>query len=406
MRLLALLVPVALALPAGEAAAATFCVGTTLPGCVEQPDLAGAVAAAADAPGLDTIRIGRRTEDATVTDAPGEPVRVIGAGRRATELEGRVDLGEDRSSIAAVTVREPAGIALAVRGQASDLLVQGRRAAARRSDAAHLVDRGAGRDGGAGADAQRRGLGHGARRRVRRAQRRAPDRARVRAGRAACPRRRAGEHRQLDRLGLSEGRLRRGHDRVLAPAGERRSTRCSSPRRATCGCAPARRWSTPAIRGRSRPTSRRPTRSATSGPRTATATAPPGVTSARFERRPPPPPATAGNLLANPGAEQGTAAVDDTAAPAPPRWRRSGGFTSVRYGTVVGLVRLPHARGGRRAAGPATRSSPPGRPAPPRPTQVVDVSGWAPEIDARVGGRDAAVGAARRLPRAATTARW
>ena len=103
-----------------------------------------------------------------------------------------------------------------------------------------------------------------------------------------------------------------------------------------------------------------------------------------FERRPPPPPATAGNLLANPGAEQGTAAVDDTAAPAPPRWRRSGGFTSVRYGTVVGLVAFPTLEVAAAlgtgnaffAAGPSGAAT---------ATQVVDVSGWAPEIDARVG---------------------
>jgi hypothetical protein len=102
------------------------------------------------------------------------------------------------------------------------------------------------------------------------------------------------------------------------------------------------------------------------------------------ERRPPPPPPTGGNLLANPGAEQGTAAEDDTASPAPPRWRRTGGFTSVRYGTVVGLVAFPtldaasllgagHAFFAGGPSGAATA------------TQVVDVSGWAPEIDGRAG---------------------
>ena len=61
-----------------------------------------------------------------MADAAGEPVRVVGAGRRLTELTGRVDLGDDRSSIAALTVREPTGIALAVRGAGSDLHVEGR----------------------------------------------------------------------------------------------------------------------------------------------------------------------------------------------------------------------------------------------------------------------------------------
>jgi hypothetical protein len=103
-----------------------------------------------------------------------------------------------------------------------------------------------------------------------------------------------------------------------------------------------------------------------------------------FERRPPEPPSTAGNLLANPGAEQGSAATNDTAAPAPPRWRRSGGFTSVRYGTLVGLVAFPSLEAAAAlgagdaffAAGPSGAAT---------ATQTVDLSGWAPEIDARAG---------------------
>ena len=103
-----------------------------------------------------------------------------------------------------------------------------------------------------------------------------------------------------------------------------------------------------------------------------------------LERRPPPPPATAGNLLANPGAEHGTAAEDDTASPAPPRWRRSGGFTSVRYGTVVGLVAFPTLDAASMlGAGDAFFAGGPSGAA--TATQVVDVSGWAPEIDARAG---------------------
>ena len=45
---------------------------------------------------LDTIRVGRRTEAGTFDDAGGEPVRIVGAGRAATVLEGTLDLGEDR----------------------------------------------------------------------------------------------------------------------------------------------------------------------------------------------------------------------------------------------------------------------------------------------------------------------
>ena len=101
-----------------------------------------------------------------------------------------------------------------------------------------------------------------------------------------------------------------------------------------------------------------------------------------FERRPPAPPSTAGNLLANPSAEQGEAATDDRASPAPPRWTRTGAFTSVRYGTVSGAVRVPVARrGGHRARRP-TRSSPPARAAARRSP----------------GGRRRALGAGDRRP--------
>jgi hypothetical protein len=105
-----------------------------------------------------------------------------------------------------------------------------------------------------------------------------------------------------------------------------------------------------------------------------------------LERRPPRRPSTRGNLLANPGAEQGTAATDDRGSPAPPRWTRTGAFTSVRYGTVAGVFAFPS----RPAAallggGDAFFSAGPGGPAALR--QVVDVSRWAPEIDARNGGR-------------------
>ncbi len=103
-----------------------------------------------------------------------------------------------------------------------------------------------------------------------------------------------------------------------------------------------------------------------------------------FERPPPAPPPTAGNLIANPGAEQGTAATDDRASPAPPHWARTGAFTSVRYGTVAGVFAFPTLgaaatlRSGRAffAAGPGGAAS---------LRQVVDVSRWAPEIDARSG---------------------
>ena len=94
MRRLAVFV---LLLWAAPADAATYCVGTAAPGCVDQPSLSAALAAAADAPGDDTIRIGRRTEPGPVADAAGEPVHVIGAGPAATVLEGVLDQPVERA---------------------------------------------------------------------------------------------------------------------------------------------------------------------------------------------------------------------------------------------------------------------------------------------------------------------
>ena len=84
----------------------------------------------ADEPGLDTIRLGRRTEAGPFADATGRPVRIVGAGRAATVLRARVDLGEDGLG-AALAVRGPAA-ALALRGAGDGLRVDGDVAPARR----------------------------------------------------------------------------------------------------------------------------------------------------------------------------------------------------------------------------------------------------------------------------------
>ena len=372
-----------LAPAAGEARAATFCVGVTLSGCVDQPTLAAAVEAAADEPGLDTIRIGRRTEDTDVTDAAGEPVRVVGAGRRATELTARVDLGEDRSSVASLSVREASGIALAVRGVASDVQVAGRvrlrdGSALRSSSiegglvsagrvhmhsvllsgpgvevesgtltAAHLTVFGTGAAGlrvasGAQADVAD-SLVWGFQAGV--------------SGNAEL----AFSH--LPETGVDPlfvappGDLRLQAGSPLVDAGDPRPLDADEPEIDALGAVRA-------IDGDGDGSARRDV--------------------GALERRPPPPPPTAGNLLANPGAEQGTAAEDDTASPAPPRWRRTGGFTSVRYGTVVGLVAFPSLDAASvLGAGDAFFAGGPSGAA--TATQVVDVSGWAPEIDGRAG---------------------
>jgi hypothetical protein len=379
VRRIALLVALAL-VPAAEAQGATFCVGVSAPDCSEQPTLAAALGAAADEPGLDTIRVGRRSESANVTDAAGEPVRLIGSGRRVTELQGRVDLGEDRSSIAAISVREPSGIAVAVRGEATGLSVDGRvrlrDGAVMRSSSVVGSAVTAGRVrmhsvaiSGTGLDVESGSLtaahltvvGSGA--------------AGVRVasgGQAALSdsivwgfqRGFTGTvthtFTHLPETGVDPGLeadlgLRAGSP--LIDAGDPKPLEAEEPEVDAQG-------NVRAMDGDGDGVARRD----------------PGA----FERRPPPPPSTAGNLLANAGAELGAPATNDTAAPAPPRWRRSGGFTSVRYGTVVGLVAFPTLEAAAAlgagdaffAGGPSGAAS---------ATQVVDVSGWAPEIDARAG---------------------
>jgi hypothetical protein len=378
VRRIALLLAVAL-VPAAEAQGATFCVDLQLAGCVQQPSLAAALQAAAGAPGLDTIRVGRRTESTSVTDATGEPVRVIGSGRRVTALEGRVDLGEDRSSIFAMSLREPSGIALAVRGEAGALHVQGRvrlrDGSTMRSSSVEGSVVTAGRVqihsvavSGAGLDVESGALtaahltlfGSG------------PAGLRVASGGATLSnsivwgfqRGFSGSvttaFTHLPEAGVEPrltDDLRLRPDSPLVDGGDPRPLAAEEPEVDAQGDVRAMDGDGDGIARRD-----------------------PGA----FERRPPPPPSTAGNLLANPGAEQGVAAANDTAAPAPPRWRRSGGFTSVRYGTVVGLVAFPSLEAAAAlgageaffAAGPSGAAS---------ATQVVDVSSWAPEIDARAG---------------------
>lgn len=380
VRRIALLVALILVSAAGRAQAATFCVATTAPDCTEQPTLAAALAAAADAPGLDTIRVGRRTESTNVTDAAGEPVRVIGSGRRVTEVAGRVDLGEDRSSIVAVSVREPSGTALAVRGEAVGVQVEGRvrlrdgsvmrsssilgpavTAGRVRMHSVAIAGSGLDVESGTLTAAHLTLLGTGA------------TGLRVASGGQATvadsilwgsPRGFSGtvshsfthlpetgvDPRLAEDLGLRA-------DSPLIDGGDPRPLAAEEPEVDAQG-------NVRAMDGNGDGIARRD----------------PGA----FERRPPPPPSTAGNLLANGGAEQGTAATNDTAAPAPPRWRRSGGFTSVRYGTVVGLVAFPslEAAAALGAGGAFFAAGPSG---PASATQVVDVSGWAPEIDARAG---------------------
>jgi hypothetical protein len=315
-----------------------------------------------------------------VADASGEPVRVIGAGRRVTELEGHMDLGEDRSAVAALTVREPSGIALAVRGEATLVHVAGRLrlrdGSVMRSStvegsavsagrvrlhsvaisgpgfdvesgtltAAHLTLSGSGETGLRVASGGQATLSNsivwGFQRGF--------------TGTVTASFTHLPETGSDPRLG-ADLRLQAGSP--LIDAGDPQPLAADEPEVDALG-------DVRAVDGDGDGIARRD----------------PGA----LERRPPLPPSTVGNLLANPGAEQGEPATDDTAAPAPPRWRRSGGFTSVRYGTVVGLVAFPslEAAAGLGAGDAFFAGGPSGAAAM---TQVVDVAGWAPEIDARAG---------------------
>ena len=368
---------------AAPAQAATFCVGTTTAGCIDQPSLSAALAAAADAPGIDTIRVGRRTETGSVDDEPGEPVHVIGAGRNGTVLEGRVDLREDRSSLTAVTVRSATGTALALRGDGRDLRVEG---AVRLRDgallhsstvtgevvtagrvavhsvaiagqgvevesgtltASHLTVFGSGAAGlrmsgsaqAVVANSVVWGFERGA------------------SGRAALTYTVVPEGGIDPRFVAAPGDLRPRPDSPLVEAGDPAPLEGDEPQVDAGG-------GVRAMDGDGDGSARRDV--------------------GAYERRPPAPPPTTGNLLANPGAEQGTAAHDDTASPALPRWRRTGGFTSVRYGTVVGPFAFPSLEvAAALGAGDAFFAAGPSGAASAK--QVVDVSGWAPEIDGRSG---------------------
>jgi hypothetical protein len=347
---------------AAPAQAATYCVETTEPGCVDKSSVAAAFDAAADEPGTDTIRIGRHSEQGTFDD-DGGGVRVVGAGRDATMLSGRVDLGDDVSALSGLTVRGT----LALRGIGDDLRVEGD---ARLRDGAALrssVVTGAVTTAGAVAVhsvlAGQVNVESGALS----ARNLTVTGVRVMGGSAAL----------IDSIVTAAVSGTVTAARSILPGTDPRLLGDMSPGPGS-----------PAIDG--------------GDPEPLSATDPQidaigavramdgnGNGTARrdigaLERRPPAPPSTAGNLLANPGAEDGTAATDDRASPAPPHWTRTGAFTSVRYGTVAGVFAFPSldaaaALGAGRsffAAGPSGAAS---------LRQAVDVSRWAPEIDARSG---------------------
>lgn len=107
------------------------------------------------------------------------------------------------------------------------------------------------------------------------------------------------------------------------------------------------------------------------------------------ELQPPPPETPPGNVLFNPGAEQGASILTTGEGPEPPGWTRTGAFTQVGYGTTARTaqgadVALPSREiGDALAAGSAFFSAGPGETA--RLLQRIDVAASAREIDAGVG---------------------
>ncbi len=354
---LAVVAVLALLAGAAPAGAATFCVATSEPGCVERPTVAAALAAAAGEPGLDTVRIGRHTEDG-VFDDDGGAVRIVGDGRGATVL-GRVDLGEDASGLSGVSLRD----GLALRGDGTDLEVTGD---VRLRDGADLRSSAvAGTITTAGAVAMHSVLAAG--------------------------------------IDVESGTLTGRHLTVGSVSG-RAALVDSIVTTAVTGAVDAARsilpGTDPGLLPTFVPAPGSPAVDADAEPLEATEPQADAVGAVRImdgdgdgtarrdigalERPPPAPPSTAGNLIANPGAEQGTAAIDDRASPAPPHWARTGAFTSVRYGTVAGVFAFPTLDAAATLrAGHAFFAAGPGGPASLR--QVIDVSRWAPEIDARSG---------------------
>jgi hypothetical protein len=372
---LAAAIVLVLALGAARADAATYCVDAPGEGCVDRPSVAAALESAAGEPGTDTIRVGRRTEDGPFADANGEAVRIVGAGRDSTVLAGDVTLGEEASAISGVTVH---GIDL--RGDGTDLSVEGdvrlRGGSDLRSSTVagtvrtsglvlmhSVLAAGAGIDVGSGtltgANLTVVGSGAAGVRAAAGASATLADsivfgftagaNGSVTAGRSSLP--------PADPRLAADFSLRR--DSPLIDAGDPQPLAATDPQTDAIG-------QVRAMDGNGNGSARRDV--------------------GALERRPPRPPSTRGNLLGNPGAEAGTAATDDRASPAPPRWQRTGAFTSVRYGTVAGPFAFPsEPAAALLGGGDAFFSAGPGGAATLR--QAVDVSRWAPEIDARNGGR-------------------
>jgi hypothetical protein len=390
----ALVVAVVCAALASRADAATFCVEVRVAGCEPRPTAADAFAAARADGMRDTILLGRLTADGPFADAPGRPVRVIGLGADATRLragdggpalrlqdpdssahvlrlEGPLALQIDdgarvRSSMVAGTVHVRGGNAelssVAVSGAGAGPAVEAScEAATTRLALEHVTVTGS---GSAGVNGQclvagrslaltvsntivwgfSRGFATG------------PG-VTLAASYSDFPGATGDTNAEVDPRFEGPGDVRLRADSPLVDAGRPGALGESEPHEDALGFVRV-------VDGGTDGTPRRDM--------------------GALERQRPAPAVAEGNVLANPGAEAGAPAEDDTSSPAPPGWMRSGSFTFVRYGTVAGLFPFPTRRVAEAlGAGDAFFAAGPGR--GNSAVQVVDLRPAAPEIDLGLG---------------------
>jgi hypothetical protein len=375
--------------PAATAQAETYCVGVARAGCAERSTAAAAFEAARADADLDTILLGRLAEAASFADAPGRPVRVAGAGAQATVLRAgpsgpTLRLGDRGSSVSGVRLEAGAGAALQLDagGRVRTSVVAGRvwlrggeaalesvvvaadgpaldagcEQASSSLDARHVTVAGAG-DPGVRAEcgvAGRTATVHVADSIVWGFARAFATGARGAVGTRSSDYPGAAGPGDLSVdpgfAGAGDLRLRPGSP--LVDAGRAGPLDADEPHEDALGFLRA-----------------------ADGDGDGAARRDMGALELQ-----PAPPSIAGNVLVNGGAEAGDPASDDRASPPPPAWTRTGGFTSVRYGTLVGDVPFPSRRlaealdGGEAffAGGPRGQAS---------ATQVADLTPWAPEID-------------------------
>jgi hypothetical protein len=383
----------ALAVAAAPARAeTTYCVGITAPGCVAEETAAAAFAAAAGSPGPDTIRLGPLAETGTFADADGEPVRVIGAGSGATRLTATgaappLTLVAPGSSAGRLALE--AGTGPAARLAAGSLTAVTAEGALVVAGTVRLEDV-AVRSGGPGLTVDCDG--------DLRADHVSVASTGASAVRAGCG---SGEARLALRDSVAWAR-ERGFD---LRTGAQLTTAWSSYPEAPTWVSDSDQHADPAWMALAdlRPRADSPlVDGADPAPLATDASLEDAGGDVRaadgngdgvarrdigaYERQPPAPARPGGNVLTNPGAEDGTPAGADGTGPAPPGWTRSGGFTFVAYGAgVFPSARVGAALGGGAAlfvGGPGGAAS---------ATQLVDVSAAAPEIDA--GGASFALSA-------------